>query len=413
MGQVKIIKTNGNLGRRAPSVDGRAGLITTGVSVLGGLTLGTPYKLESLGDLESLGVDEQYDTDNKVLVWHHVRDFYDEAPRGTWLYLQVMAQTETIEKLVDKDVAANAKKLLNYADGNIRILGAAVSIPTGYISTNTGGFDANVLLAIPKAQALADDEWDLFRPLSAVIVEGRNMTATISAVPDLRNLAAKAPNVSVVALQDKAVANLDTLFAKHASVGKALGVIARTKVNECIGWIGAFPLTDPATGKFVAAALSSGTLVADLSYPEMESLDGKGVIFGRRYPRRAGVYFNDSHTCTLPTDDYAQIENNRTIDKVAILVYDALLDDLNSPVSVDGQTGQLPITTTKYFENKCYSATADMGKDGEVSDFSFYVDPEQNILATSVLNIEANVVPVGVARQINVKLGFQNPFNNA
>lgn len=411
MGQVLIIKTNGNLGRLAESTDGRAGFITTGVAVVGGLQLGQPYKLESLAQLETLGITKAHDLANKTLVWHHVRDFYKEAPAGTYLYLLVVAQTVTLDKLVDKTETDNAKKLLNFADGDFRMLGVAVSIPTGYTSVNTTGFDAKVALAVANAQVLADDEWSLFRPLSAVIIEGRDMNSTLSSVPNLRATSPSARNVSVVAFQDKTTAQLDALYNKHAAVGKALGIWARAGVNVSPGWVRNYNIVDKSTGEFVATALSSGTLVSDMPYPDFTTLSGKGVIIARRYPRKAGFYVNDTHTCTVITDDYAYIENNRVIDKGAILIYDEIINDLNMPIDVDASTGRLAPEICKYFENQAYNALNPMAAAGEISGRRTYVNPAQNILSSSLLLIEATITPKATARDIKITLGFENPFN--
>ena len=45
-----------------------------------------------------------------------------------------------------------------------------------------------------------------------------------------------------------------------------------------------------------------------------------------------------------------------------------------------------------------------------VDSIDVYVDPEQNILATSKLDVKFTIVPTGTARQIEATIGFSNPF---
>lgn len=42
----------------------------------------------------------------------------------------------------------------------------------------------------------------------------------------------------------------------------------------------------------------------------------------------------------------------------------------------------------------------------EISDVSCYIDPSQNILSTSQLNVSLTITPVGYATDIEITLGF-------
>jgi hypothetical protein len=50
-----------------------------------------------------------------------------------------------------------------------------------------------------------------------------------------------------------------------------------------------------------------------------------------------------------------------------------------------------------------------LGMPGEISGVSAFVDPNQDILATSVLVVDLRIVPTGTNRFIKVKLGLFNP----
>ena len=83
-----------------------------------------------------------------------------------------------------------------------------------------------------------------------------------------------------------------------------------------------------------------------------------------------------------------------------------LLPELNAPVYVDPDTGKLSPDSIAYFENLASQTLENMERLRELSGSSVYIDPNQNVLATSKLIIQARGVPVGVARNIEINLGF-------
>ena len=194
------------------------------------------------------------------------------------------------------------------------------------------------------------------------------------------------------------------VYINTAAVGLALGAISKAKVSENIAWIEKFNLTGEGFSK---AGFVGGKEIKTLG--TLNGLNEKRFIFARTHTGLPGIYFNDSHTCTVGTSDFAYVENNRTINKATRLLRTALLPKLASPVLVDID-GKLPQSVSKSFEGLCRSALEGMVANQEVSDFDVYVDPKQNILATSELKVKAEITPIGTARKIMVDLGFKNPF---
>ena len=47
-----------------------------------------------------------------------------------------------------------------------------------------------------------------------------------------------------------------------------------------------------------------------------------------------------------------------------------------------------------------------------ISGFSAYVDPDQNVLGTSCLEVSLEIVPQVTLRKIVVNISFSNPYNN-
>ncbi len=197
-------------------------------------------------------------------------------------------------------------------------------------------------------------------------------------------------------------------YSDTAAVGVLLGAVSKAKVSENIAWIEKFNLTGEG---FRSVGFVGGN---DLpTEGTQKTLDDFKYIFTRTHVGIAGVYFNDSHTCTEPTSDFTFIESNRTINKASRIARAALLPKVNSPVLVDPDTGTLPPSTVKGFESLCRSALERMLSNEEVSAIDVFVDPQQDILADSMLKIQIEIVPLGTARRIVVDLGFKNPFGIA
>ena len=97
---VDILRANGGLGRKNPSKDSVAGMVLGAVAVAGTFVLGTVHKLLTIEDAENLGLNESYDTNNNILVHHHISEFFRLAPEGT-LYIMGVAQTVTQSQSCD------------------------------------------------------------------------------------------------------------------------------------------------------------------------------------------------------------------------------------------------------------------------------------------------------------------------
>jgi len=120
----------------------------------------------------------------------------------------------------------------------------------------------------------------------------------------------------------------------------------------------------------------------------------------------ADNYYNDSHTLDLPTSDYAYIENVRTMDKATRGIRQNLLPYLNAPLYVDATTGKLRPDMVAFLETTAGRALEEMEKAGELSGYKAEINPEQNVLATSELEVQIKQVPVGVMRVVKVKIGY-------
>ncbi len=387
MNELIIQKTNGGLGRRMPTEDGVSGLLVQGVAVSGGVQLYTTYRLESIDDSISIGITSDYDTNNDIIVYEHIKEFFRLNPDGT-LYLMLVPRDKSISDIFHQN-DGNIYGLVRDAEGKIKQLAIAFN-PTNPIG------NGEVQTAIGQLQSFADWAAQTQKPL-VVLVEGRN----VDTKQDLHTK--NAPSVSVVVGQNLAIAN--SFSSEYAAVGTVLGVVSKARVNESIGWVEKFNLT----GDNLEVPGLFGQGLNTHSSGSLSQFDDKGYLFFKTYPGYAGIYMNDSYTATVLTDDFAYIESNRTINKAIRLVRSALLPKLASPVQVDVKTGRLSPEVIKQFEMTGKRALEVMLSEDEISGMDIFVDPLQDIIGTSELKIQFSLIPTGTARKISVTIGFKNP----
>lgn len=309
------------------------------------------------------------------------------------------------------EVYYQAEQFFRLAPGATLWIGLASTIPTyAEMHTATGGKVRQVGAYFTTFsditsvhQAGIDALAALHAPLVAVVAYQGPSLATSTLADQAVNTA---PQVAVLLAGDGAGdgAALATTLTKVyiPALGAVLGAAAKASVHENIGWVEKFNLSD---GK----ELDTIRLCDGSNNPTSSVLDGintKRYLVFRKHTGINGTYLNDSHTATAATSDFAYLEPNRTLQKARRLVRAALLPDLNSPITVDASTGKIAPASIKYFESKCAKVLNFMQADGEVSGFGVYVDPDQNVLSTSTLNIVVRIVPRGVARNIVVNIGL-------
>lgn len=395
MNDVVISKLNGGLGRRLPNEDKYSGLVAGGIEVNGGVQFNTVYRLKGISDATSIGIDEDYDSDNSILVHEHIKEFFRVNPDGDLFFMLVDRATD-FEHLVLL-AGSPSLDLLKACEGKIRQLGVAYN-PTSQVSDFS-----DTEAAILAAQELAASEYANHRPVF-IVLEGKGYDP--STFPPFNFRAQNSEYVAVMCGQSLAVYNADIQYETYAAVGTMLGAVSRASVNQKISWVERFNVYG---GNLTVAAIA-GTKVSECTEGLLQSLEEAGTVFFRTHVGKEGIYFNNSHACTGVTSDYAYIENTRTINKAVRLIREVFLPRLDSPVLIDQKTGQLSPEVVKSWESDGRRALEQMLRNDEISSLDVYVDPEQDILATGELQVSFWVVPTGSASKISVSIGFTNPF---
>lgn len=410
LNDITFQKANGGLGRNAGSDDVISGLIFAGMGFSFGTAAGNlkgfdtaavdnqntatafarkftyPEQLEDAGIVftkpgEGSGSNGALSDIEKAknVLHYHITEFFRMNPEGE-LYVMVKASSTTV-------AAVDIATLQTYAGGNIRQVGV---------------FNATQL-TVPDVQAQCKALEDAHRPLSVVLTYSGKEDADLATLKANINLAIDGQcNVSLLIGCDMDTDLAAALgdYAYYGCIGLCIGAVSKAKVHESIAWVGNFPLG------MKVPALFNGNLIRNIATSDLEVLNGNRYIFPVIHAGDADNYFNDSHTLDVDSSDYAYIENVRTIDKACRGIRGKLLPWLNSPLRVDPSNGQLESGMVSFLETTAGEALEEMEKAGEISGYKVEIDPAQNVLATSALEIVIKKVPVGVMRKVRVKIGY-------
>jgi len=389
LNDVTFNRGQGGLGRPLAGEDhisGLIGYVATGSLPGPNFTATDRIKVVySLEGAEALGIVQG--TAALAAIWYHISEFFRMQPKGV-LYVALYDSA-----IVSMDVIEDVQ---NFSDGKIRQI--AVFDPTVLPVLTIEDLSTNVGALQTKCTLLESEH----KPIQVLYT--MNLTGVdLADLPDLRTFAKK--NVSVVIGEDAGgiAATLTSTNVSVSCIGAVLGAVSAAKVNENIGWVSKFDFAGG--GQLTTPAFSTAVLVKDTATSQLDSLNTYHYIFLRQHVGLAGTFANDSYTTDVDTSDYATIENNRTIDKAVRGVRTLLLPHLNSPLLVNAD-GTLTEDTVGFFTNEAGRALEQMERNEEVSAFAVTIDPTQNVLSTSTLEINIKVIPVGVARQIQVNIGF-------
>lgn len=266
---------------------------------------------------------------------------------------------------------------------------------------------SSMMSEIDKVQARCEELFDNYTPASVIYAADFSRITDLSTLPNVRS---KSDNyVSVLISQDggKLGAFLALTTGKAVpTLGACLGALSYAKVSEDIAWVQKFNISDGSECETVA--FSNGKLWNSLyatSKTLLNQLDNYGYVFLKKLNNVSGTYFNDSHCAVSITSDYAYIENNRTISKAVRNAYLELAPLIAGPIyfNADGTMNDISIAT---YENASKPSLDAMIQNGELSGYSITVDRTVNVQTTGKVVLTIKLLGVGVARNIQVSIGF-------
>lgn len=200
------------------------------------------------------------------------------------------------------------------------------------------------------------------------------------------------------------------------AIGNQLGMVSISNVSQNIG--NPIPTFNQSNGvELEVVAFTNRQLYSTLATTQWNlivQLDAYGFIFGRKLANYTGTYINDNPACIVATSDYSKMNLNRVVNKAQRLVYQALVPFINANINVNSD-GSINVNSIAAIKNACNPALDTMIAAGNIDGYpikqgssnnSIYINPNQNILSTGVLYITVNILPIAIARSIQVTLGF-------
>lgn len=326
---------------------------------------------------------------SEINVFHyHISEFFRIQPKGV-LYVGFFPVPGTY-------TFAEITTMQSFANGTLRQIGIYKEIGSAF---STG--DLTLIDTVCKA----NDE--AHKPISAIYAADLSGTADISVLTDLSLLTANKAT-AVISQDGGGLGNYLWLTTGKSitNIGALLGTVALTKVSVSVAWVGQYNISNGSENEVLAFA--NGQLFSDVAITDnlLEALNVKRYVFLKKFTGLSGSFWNDGHTAIIVSSDYAYIENNRTIDKAIRGIRTNLLPSLNSPLTLNAD-GTLAETTVAFFESQAGISLDQMVRDQELSAYLVTVNPAQNVLSTSKLVVAVTLVINGVARQIEIPIGFK------
>jgi hypothetical protein len=354
------------------------------------LNTGTPLVVSVVGTIAGTLTQFTGGVASKLAVFHyHIAEFFRNQPQGV-LYVGFFAIPGGAYNF------AEITTMQMFANGSIRQIGVFKDSASPYSAG-----DLTLIDGVCKANDA------VHMPLSAVYAADLSATTDISTIADLSLLTAN--KVSDCIAQDGGGLGNYLWLTSGKSItclGALLGTIAQASVSESIAWVGEFNISNGSECETLAFA--NGKLFSDPSVTTglLSALNDKRHIFLKKFTGLSGSYFNDSHCAIAVTSDYAQIENNRVIDKATRGIYSSLLPFLNSKLKLNAD-GSLSEATTAALTSQAGVNLDQMVRDQDLSAYAVVINPAQNVLTTSKIVIAVTLVINGVARQISIPIGFK------
>lgn len=323
---------------------------------------------------------------SKKSVWHYiVSEFFRANPTGV-LWLGFFASPTYTSDCVT---------LQNAAQGAITQFGA-------FDPTVTSA--ANVTVNATSLQAQMVTLFGGYNP--AVCMYAPN----IKAISDLSTLQNQQPQsnyyVSLLLAQDGAAAGAQLFINSGISmtnIGCALGTESAAAVNQDMGEIGAFNITD--NTEMAIPAFANGQLVSAVPTNLQSQLDNYRYIFATNQPNITGTFFTNDWSCINQVSPYYRISRNRTMNKAVRLIYANIIPLLKSRITLNAD-GTISVVSLAIFDGAIIPVQNQMVSAGEISALKVTINPAQNIISAGKLVIGVAIQPTLIADFIEVDMSF-------
>lgn len=393
---LNIDRQNGNVPKSLPGEDHITGLVIymAAGDIPAGFKTERVQALSTIDGAEAAGIVDYTtaaDGTQTAAPWavrvlhYHLSELYRINPAVS-LYVGIFEKPQG-----DNMTFAEIKTVQNFADGRIRQLGVWCGdrVPSEDDLTAIQGQAATLEAQGAELSVVYAPKVANVKQISTSLAGGGKCRVSVV-------IGQAGSGTGAELYKDKANAGK----ASVSGLGVVLGLISKAKVHQCIAWVKEFP-----TG-ISLPAFGDGTLLRDMDKALVEQLDTARYLFFVTQQGQSGSYMNDSHTMDSAISDYASIESVRTMDKGARGVRAYLIPELGGNVYVDADTGKLASYTVAHLETVAGHALEDMEKAGELSGYKAEIDPDQDVAASSTVDIVLKKVAVPVMRHVRIKIGF-------
>lgn len=393
---LNIDRQNGNVPKSLPGEDHITGLVIymAAGDIPAGFKTERVQALSTIDAAEAAGIVDYTtaaDGTQTAAPWavrvlhYHLSELYRINPAVS-LYVGIFEKPQG-----DNMTFAEIKTVQNFADGRIRQIGVWCGdrVPSGDDLTAIQGQAATLEAQGAELSVVYAPKVANVKQISTSLAGGGKCRVSVV-------IGQAGSGTGAELYRDKA----NTGKASVSGLGVVLGLISKAKVHQCIAWVKEFP-----TG-ISLPAFGDGTLLRDVDKALVEQLDTARYLFFVTQQGQSGSYMNDSHTMDSAISDYASIESVRTMDKGARGVRAYLIPELGGNVYVDADTGKLASYTVAHLETVAGHALEDMEKAGELSGYKAEIDPDQDVAASSTVDIVLKKVAVPVMRHVRIKIGF-------
>lgn len=388
MNSLEIKRQNGNVPKSLPGQDHVSGMIF----YVNEADIPEDFKAEAVQAVSTIDAAEAFGITADAKSWaarvmHYQLSEVFRINSGVTLYVGIFTKPAA-------HTFAELAIVQNYADGTIRQFGVWDGL--------TELTKENVTLLQSQADALDLNNAPVSVGYAPSLKKGYQALPT-----DVANAACR---VSVIIAQPGGTNDTGALLFAEATnkttknavscIGVWLGHVSAAAVHESISWVKKFP------SGISLPAFSDGTLVRSVDKAWLEKLDTARYLFLTPIVGVSGSYWNDSHNMDAAISDYNAIELVRTMDKACRGIRTYLTPEMGGNVYINAGTGKLQSYTVAYLETVANKALEDMEKAGELSGYEAKIDPEQDVLSTSTVEVVIKNVPVGVIRKMKVKIGY-------
>lgn len=393
---LNIDRQNGNVPKSLPGEDHITGLVIymAAGDIPAGFKTERVQALSTIDAAEAAGIVDYTtaaDGTQTAAPWavrvlhYHLSELYRINPAVS-LYVGIFEKPQG-----DNMTFAEIKTVQNFADGRIRQIGVWCGdrVPSGDDLTAIQGQAATLEAQGAELSVVYAPKVANVKQISTSLAGGGKCRVSVV-------IGQAGSGTGAELYKDKA----NAAKASVSGLGVVLGLISKAKVHQCIAWVKEFP-----TG-ISLPAFGDGRLLRDMDKALVEQLDTARYLFFVTQQGQSGSYMNDSHTMDSATSDYASIESVRTMDKGARGVRAYLIPELGGNVYVDADTGKLASYTVAHLETVAGHALEDMEKAGELSGYKAEIDPDQDVAASSTVDIVLKKVAVPVMRHVRIKIGF-------